>query len=227
MEVRPTGDCMEPKGRRRSLATAMAVASMLLIAPGAAFAHLGQPDEGDTSLVHACLTKLGGVKIIDGATKDCGKNQTRAHWPLIGPQGPAGEPGEPGVAGEPGVGMLGGSSGSVLLLAGQPQYMGAFNAGRSREQVDVRLPIPADGTIANFYVTLSGAPGTGKSWTFVVQNGATDTDVTCTIQGSATSCTDVTNSATFLAGDQLSIRVTGLGNPTQRIAQWTGLFLPE
>jgi hypothetical protein len=205
----------------------MAVASILLVAPGAALAHLNQPDAGDPTLVHACLTKSGAVKIIDGATKDCKKTETRAHWPMVGPQGEPGEPGAPGLAGEPGVGVLGGTSGSALLTAALPQYIGAFNAGRSRDLADVRLPIPTDGTISNFYVVLSGAPGTGKSWTFIVHNGTTDTDVTCTIQGSATSCADLTNSATFAAGEFLSIRVIGSGGPTVRIAQWTGLFLPE
>jgi hypothetical protein len=203
---------------------------MLLVAPGAAFAHLDQPDEGDTSLVHACVTRSGVVKIIDGATKDCKRTETRAHWPMVGPPGAPGEPGEPGVpglAGEPGVGMLGGNSGSALLSSSLPQFIGPFNAGRSRDQADVRLPIPADGTISNFYVTLSGPPGTGKSWTFVVHNGTTDTAVTCTVQGLATSCVDLTNSAAFGAGDFLSIRVIGSGSPALRSAQWSGLFLPD
>jgi hypothetical protein len=105
--------------------------------------------------------------------------------------------------------------------------MGAFTAGRSRDQADVHLSIPTDGTISNFYVLLSGPPGTGKSWEFVVHNGTIDTGVTCAIQGSATSCTDLTNTATFVAGDHLSIRVTGSGSPAARLARWTGLFLPD
>jgi hypothetical protein len=209
---------------------------MLLIAPGAAFAHLNQPDQGDATLVHACVAKSGVVKIINGTTSDCKKNDTRTHWPLIAPPGAPGTPGTPGapgapgvngVNGEPGVGILGGSSGSVFLAGTLDQFMGVFNAGRSRDQADVELPIPADGTVSNLYVLLSGPPGTGKSWQFVVRNGTTDTAVTCTIQGLATSCSDLTNAGVFAAGNPLSIRVIGAGSPASRLAQWSGVFLAD
>src|SRR5262249_10048043 len=180
-----------------------------------------QPDQGDTSIIHACVQKSGAVKIIDGATKDCSKNETRSHWPLTAPAGPQ------GPAGEAGVGVLGGSTGTALLSGGVDQFIGAFNTGKSRDQADVQLPIPTDGTISNVYVTLSGAPGTGRSWTFVVRNGANDTALTCTIQDLATSCSDLTNAAAFAAGDMFAIRVIGGGTPATRIAQWTGVFQPE
>jgi hypothetical protein len=231
MEVRPTGDRMEAARRRVwRLAPAVAVASMLLITPGGAFAHLGQPDQGDTSLVHACVGKVGTVRIIDGATQDCKLNQTRAHWPLVGPQGQPGTPGAPGapgLPGEAGIGILGGSTGGVLLGGLQDQFVGAYGAGRSRAQVEVELPIPTGSTLSNFYVLLSGPSGTGKAWTFVVRNGNNDTAVTCTIQNLATSCSDLTNSAVFAPGDLFSIRVIGTGNPTQRPMQWTGMIQPD
>jgi hypothetical protein len=227
MEVRRIVDRMEGKRRARGLAPAVAVASLLLIAPGTALAHLNQPDQGDTSIVHACVQKSGAVKIIDGATQDCKKNETRAHWPLVGPQGPPGPPGTPGLGGEPGVGILGGSTGSALLSGTQDQFVGVFSAGRSHDQADVQLPIPTGGIFSNFYVFLSGAPGSGRSWTFVVRNGGTDTAVTCTIQDLATSCSDLANSGVFAAGDLFSIRVIGSGGPATRSMQWTGLFEPD
>jgi hypothetical protein len=218
---------IEALGRARRAAGAVLAAPILLLAAGTALAHHGQPDEGDTTIVHACVKKTGAVRIINGATQDCLKGETRAHWDLVGEQGAPGPAGTPGAPGKAGVGILGGTTATALLTGGSDQFLGSFNVDRSRTEADTQLPIPTDGTFSRLYVTLSGSPGAGRSWTFVIRTNGQDTPVTCAIQDLATSCTDLVNPATFNAGDLFSIRVIGSGNPTTRIVKWVGAFEPE
>ena len=213
-------------GRPWRLLAAGAMALVLGPASGA-YAHVNQPDQADTTIVHACVKKSGVVRVINGQTQDCLKSETRTHWDLVGPEGPAGQQGEAGLAGEPGVGILGGSTANALLAGNIDQFMGSFNAGRSRTEAEVTLPIPTGGTFSNFYVVLSGPPGVGKAWTFVVRWNATDTPVTCTIADNATACNDTVHNAPYGSGDLFSIRVIGANNPTTRFVQWTGLFQPD
>jgi hypothetical protein len=229
MEFRKAADDRETGVTRARpwLAISAVAVSLVIAAPGAPRAHLNQPDQGDPTIVHACVKKTGVVRVIDGATKDCLKTETRTHWDLIGEQGAQGAQGDTGLAGEPSIGILGGSTGSALLPGGSDQFVGIFNAGRSRIEGEVQLPIPAGGTLANFYVLLSGPPGAGKTWTFVVRSNGADTPVTCTVQDQATSCADLTNTSAFDGGDLLSIRVIGGGNPVTRLVQWTGLYQPD
>ena len=88
--------------------------------------------------------------------------------------------------------------------------------------------MPVGGTLSNFNVLLDGAPGNANSYTFTLRrNATTDTSVTCSISGSsAVSCSDSTNSATFNAGDRISIKVTPANGPTGRRMGWTAKFVP-
>lgn len=71
---------------------------------------------------------------------------------------------------------------------------------------------PAPGTVANFYVGMSAAPGAGNSVAFTWRDAGASQAVTCTITGAvATSCSDVTDTFTPTAGDKLDIQAVTTG----------------
>ena len=83
------------------------------------------------------------------------------------------------------------------------KYCGLFTEFESTEnKVKSIIPLPCN--ISNFYVSLSGAPGTGKSYTFTVRKNGTNTFLTVNISGSNTTgnITGVASSTSFVAGDQ-------------------------
>jgi hypothetical protein len=101
-------------------------------------------------------------------------------------------------------------------------FQGDVNAAEALiEQV-----MPGAGTISTFNVRLNAAPGGSTSYTFLIRRNNADTAVTCTITGSATSCADDVNSAGFLAGDLVSVRVAPSGGPSPRQMRWTARFTP-
>ena len=103
-----------------------------------------------------------------------------------------------------------------------------FNAGVSSTEGAVQQPMPAAGTVSDFYVTLNTEPGTGKSYTFVVRKNGDDTEVTCTISGTATTGSDLANSVDFDAGDLISIMATpSAQDPSQMSMRWTAQFSPS
>ena len=62
------------------------------------------------------------------------------------------------------------------------------------------------GTVSKFRVRLSAsAGGSGTSYTFNVRKNGTNTGVTCTITATANTCSDTTNTASFVTGDLFSI----------------------
>jgi len=79
-------------------------------------AHKGAPDQGDPTLVHACVNRLYGyVRIVHPSTGRCIRFwETAVHWPATtaqGPQGPQSETGPQGLQGEIGASGLTGATG--------------------------------------------------------------------------------------------------------------------
>jgi hypothetical protein len=82
--------------------------------------------------------------------------------------------------------------------------------------------MPVGGTVNNFFIHFSAAPGAGASYKFTIQDGGSNVGspavITCTITDPATSCSDTTDSAAFNAGDLFSIHLiitgTATTNPT-------------
>lgn len=81
------------------------------------------------------------------------------------------------------------------------------------------------GTIKNFYVSLATAPGTAHSRSFTIRVNGVSTAVTLTISGASTTGSDLTNSVSVSANDQISIIETavdgGAGNPAASRAAWS------
>ena len=74
--------------------------------------------------------------------------------------------------------------------------------------------MPLYGTVKNFQILLSAAPGGTKSRTFTVYKNGVATAVSVTITGSATTGSDLVNTVSVVPGDDLSIQCTVSSTPT-------------
>jgi hypothetical protein len=102
-----------------------------------------------------------------------------------------------------------------------------FAADISNIEARVQNIMPTAGTVKNFYAFVENAPGAGASWTFTVRKNGANTALGCQISGAATqTCSDTTDSVSFVAGDLISVIVTSAGGPTNARGQWTATFTP-
>lgn len=84
--------------------------------------------------------------------------------------------------------------------------------------------IAAGGTLRNFKIILSAAPGAGKSWTMTVYKNGIATTMSVVITGAATTGEDVTHEIAVTAGDDFYIYGTPAGTPTACRGQWSFEF---
>ncbi len=84
--------------------------------------------------------------------------------------------------------------------------------------------VPTDGTFRNLIVELSGTPGAGNSYAFVLMVNGSPSTLTTTISDSETSDSDQANDVAVSAGDIVSIRVTPTSTPTVQTAKWSFEF---
>lgn len=75
---------------------------------------------------------------------------------------------------------------------------------------------PTNGTLRNLYVTLSGSPGVGKSYTVTLLKNDSPTAITLTISDSATTGSDLVHSVAVVPSDLLVWEITPTGTPTAR-----------
>ena len=107
--------------------------------------------------------------------------------------------------------------------------MGMFATNLNANEAIVQNIIPAAGTVKNFFALVETAPQAGRTWTFTVRKNGADTAVTCTIAGDGVlrTCSDTVNTAAFVSGDLIAIRISAsLLAPTNTPAQWTAQFAP-
>ena len=124
--------------------------------------------------------------------------------------------------------IIGGGTGTTNLQGASINYVPMFESNRSIVERENQQFIPVAGTLSSFYVTLNGSPGTNHWFTFVVRKNGADTPVTCTIAGTNTTGSDLSNSVSFAAGDYISIISTpSAANPTGRSMLWTAQFSPS
>jgi hypothetical protein len=102
-------------------------------------------------------------------------------------------------------------SGPSLTFTGTAFFPIGGGGLSSTTETNVDLAAPATATVKNFTVQLSVAPGTGNSIAFTWRDNAASTAITCTVSGSATSCSDLTHSFTAAAGDLLDIQAVTSG----------------
>lgn len=95
-------------------------------------------------------------------------------------------------------------SGADGFAGGTTAFM--VNKGSTTEAV-VSTTIPVTGTFRNMYINVSTAPVGVQTVIATLRVNGSDTAVTCTITGAATSCSDTSNSAAVTAGQLWSIKV--------------------
>lgn len=123
-------------------------------------------------------------------------------------------------------GCGGGGGGGVLvysssaLTTGSTTYapVGGGNAASATE-ANVQTITPSVALVSNLTVNLGTAPSGSASYAFTVRDNGTSQAVTCTITGSANSCTDTTHSFTTAANDKLDIMIIPSGSPVSSTVQ--------
>lgn len=81
---------------------------------------------------------------------------------------------------------------------------GGETSGSETTEDEWRMPLAS--TCSNLYVGLQAAPGAGNSWAVSLNiNGTASTNVTCTISGTATTCSDLTGSESIAADATVNI----------------------
>lgn len=91
--------------------------------------------------------------------------------------------------------------------AGATTYFAILGA---HDDMDTEFKAEADvvfgGDMHGLSMTVDAAPGAGESWVFTLRKESAGTSVTCTISGgTATTCNDNTNMASYLAGEDATI----------------------
>jgi hypothetical protein len=103
-----------------------------------------------------------------------------------------------------------------------------LDSARAAAETAVQQAVPVAGTLSLLYVRIDGTAGTagsGRSYTVTIRLNGTDTSVSCVILDTATSCSDLSNSVTFAAGDLISVvAVPSAVNPIARTMRWTARF---
>lgn len=137
-----------------------------------------------------------------------------------GPPGPIGPAGPPGEAGPPGPPGLNGTSGSAIggnyANTASNTFLMPWGSTSNATEANANVPLPS-GTASKLVVSLTAAPGAGGSATIRIRKNGINTVLTCTVAGTATTCTDMVNSVVFGDGDLLSILYTEAGAAASRI----------
>lgn len=122
--------------------------------------------------------------------------------------------------------VVGGSMGDCGAYTSYCMPFGAYN----RDTTDIaRRQIPASpaGTIRNFRVRLSVAPGAGTNYTLTFMKGAAAQAVTVTISDTDTTGEDTTHSFTVSPGDLVAVRVVGSAGAAASKPSWSFEFMPD
>ncbi len=130
---------------------------------------------------------------------------------LTGPQGPQGAQGTPGANG-----TSGSAIGGNYPNTGTNNFLMPWGVTTSGTESNVNVPLPS-GSARKLVVNLTAAPGTGGSVTVVIRKNGSNTALTCTVSGTATTCSDMVDSVTFSDGDLLSILYTETNAAAARI----------
>jgi hypothetical protein len=105
-------------------------------------------------------------------------------------------------------------------------FLGPFSVGWSATESDVQYAVPIAGTMSKLAAVASVAPTGGDSWAVTVRKNGANTSMTCTIASGTKRCDDGANTATFAAGDLISVSVLGAGNPAASSISWTATYTP-
>jgi hypothetical protein len=107
--------------------------------------------------------------------------------------------------------MIGGNYGS----SGTTKFLIPWG-GETTNEVEAGVVVPS-GTARKLVVSLSVAPGGGRSVTITVRKNEANTSLGCMVAEANLTCTDLSDSVTFSDGDRLSIHYTDVGVTVGRI----------
>lgn len=193
---------------------------------------------------------ITGKQIKDGSieTRDLSKKARAALKGATGKTGAAGAPGAAGAVGPAGPAGPAGPNGSVGAngAAGQPGQSGSSAPSLQFGRVSVNNnDTPAFSTLGgdpigsevgaqtavppgvplvarDLVVRVPTAPGAGNSIKFAFRKALTDTALTCTISGAATSCQPPADTTVALTdGDLVNLRVDPSSNPPDMVASYS------
>jgi len=229
----------------RKRTTAAALAAMLVIGAGVAYASI--PDQ--SGIIHGCYKDVDGkLRVIDtGSGETCGPSEIALDWNQQGPQGPTGPAGPQGPQGPAGptgpqgpqgpTGPQGPAASGMAIVGGASDNygfgttIGMFTSGPDREAG----LLPAKGVFHRVLVRVKNPPNTNPI-SFTYRLIAVDTNNTyhnssdCTISGSfAKDCfiDDPFGSTVIPAWSQIYLWVVtpngGNGGNTGQIT-WTATF---
>jgi len=172
---------------------------------------------------------LQGVAGATGAQGPQGPAGPQGADGEAGPQGPEGSVGPQGPQGPSAI-IIGGGTGSANLSGGADRFVAAFYAHVNANENSVNQVMTISGELSDLYVRLDNSPGGTNSYTFTIRINGVDSTLTCTILGSATSCSDIdlSHSVTFAAGDLIAVKADPSSPaPTARAMRWTAKFAPN
>lgn len=93
-------------------------------------------------------------------------------------------------------------------------YTGYYGANiTSTTEISRQQVISTPGTFSKFYISLTAAPGVGKSYAITFRKNGADQAITLTISDTNTDGSDLTNSFSVVAGDVISIKEVPSGTP--------------
>ena len=92
---------------------------------------------------------------------------------------------------------------------------------------DVNMVMPCAGTFSLMYINSDTAPGGTASYAFTMRKNGSNTTLTTTMTGLATTAHDLTHSFTVAAGDLVNIQCVPTGTPTSlNNVNWSMAFTP-
>lgn len=101
----------------------------------------------------------------------------------------------------------------MFFNPGQPVYvpLGGGQSFSSTETV-AQMPSPVLGAMSNLYAKVSIAPGVTNAYFITLRDNAQSQSLGCVIQGTATSCSDLTHTFNPAQGDLLDWQIIPAGN---------------
>jgi hypothetical protein len=109
-----------------------------------------------------------------------------------------------------------GSTAEGTLANGATSYMPVQGNSNALAAASVTGIMPTDGTFRNARLLLNGSPGGSASYTLTLQKNGVNTAITMTVSGTSTTASDLSDSASYSAGDTINWEVVPAGTPTAR-----------
>jgi hypothetical protein len=208
---------MKPRSRRRDLSAVLGLIALVSLVALSTPSAAVKPKKKKAVAIKACADKRTGEIRLARKGRRCGKGGRRLTWNVRGPKGPRGPKGAPGKK------AAGGVASTTIFTARAGNYVSTLmNPGfasvtgptviTATESLAQTLAPTTPFAATNLSVRSTAAPGIGNSVTLTLRDEAADTPLSCTISGSATTCTNTNAAAAIPGSSALSLEVTSSGS---------------